>query len=66
MFESARPCTLHNRSHEGRQPGRTIPATPSNDGDACDKTVVWALAWTRGDAKPSYCQLTYQNSQNYC
>jgi hypothetical protein len=61
MFESARPRALHNRSHEGRQPGRTIPATRrSNDGDDYDKTVVWALARTRGNAKPSYRLLAYQ------
>jgi hypothetical protein len=55
--------TLDNRSHEGRQPGRIIPATLSalTDGDACDNTVVRALAWTRGNAKTSYRQVTYQN-----
>jgi hypothetical protein len=31
------------------------------DGDACDKTVVRALAWTRGNVKTSYRQVTYQN-----
>jgi hypothetical protein len=52
----------HNRSHGGRQPGRTNPPTPSAlTGTNAAKTVVPGLARTRGNVKSSQSQLNHQN-----
>jgi hypothetical protein len=53
------PTTVPMEADNLAAPSR--PRRQLYDGDACDKTVVRALAWTRGNVKTSYRQVTYQN-----
>lgn len=54
------PTTVPMEADDLAASTRVTPSAQP-DGDACDKTVTPGLARTRGNAKSSYSQLTYQN-----